>query len=383
MPNVTPEDEATHAPQDETSGLPERYKAALDDVRRTLPGQLPPEPADTLAQLAAVAAQRERPGQWDRYGQAGPVAELEARVAELLGKPAAVMFPSGVMAQQATLRVWCDRQGSRRVALPELSHLLHHELDGPQLLHDFRYERLTVGPIVPTAEHLAKVPGPLGAVLTELPLRDGGYLLPDWDELAGLSSRCRERGVPLHFDGARIWESQSHLGKPLAEIAALADSVYVSFYKGLRGLAGAAVGGPEELVAELRQWRTRQGGSLFTMFPYAVSALRGLDVELPRMGEYHARAVELAAALGQRGMRTFPETPHTNAFRLFVPAPHETVTERVVTVMEEERLFIAPPFAVSDVPGWSWTEFTVGADTMSWGVAEAAETLERVLLATG
>ena len=59
---------------------------------------------------------------------------------------------------------------------------------------------------------------------------------------------CRERGVPLHLDGARIWESAPHLGHSVAEIAALADSVYVSFYKGLGGLAGAAVAGPEDEV---------------------------------------------------------------------------------------------------------------------------------------
>ena len=68
---------------------------------------------------------------WDHYGEGGPVAELETRVANLVGKPAAAMFPSGVMAQQVMLRVWCEQRGSSRVALPDLSHLLPHELDGP------------------------------------------------------------------------------------------------------------------------------------------------------------------------------------------------------------------------------------------------------------
>ena len=83
-----------------------------------------------LAELSAFAEEHDL--DWDRYGERGAVAQLESEVAELLGKPAAVMFPSGIMAQQAALRAWCDRSGSRRVALPDLSHLVHHEQDGPR-----------------------------------------------------------------------------------------------------------------------------------------------------------------------------------------------------------------------------------------------------------
>ena len=153
-------------------------------------------------------------------------------MAELLGKPAAAMFPSGVMAQQSVLRCWTDRQGSTRVALPGLSHLLHHEQDGPALLHGLRYEHLTEAARTPTVEDLDAVKGPLGAVLVELPLRDGGYLLPTWEELVDLSRACRERGVPLHLDGARLWESAPYWGRELHEVAALADSVYVLVLQG-------------------------------------------------------------------------------------------------------------------------------------------------------
>jgi threonine aldolase len=299
-------------------------------------------------------------------------------VAELLGKPAAVMFPSGIMAQQATLRAWTDRTGSDRVALPELSHLLQHEMDGPRLLHGFRFELLTRGPKVPTAEHLAAVPGRIGAVLTELPLRDAGYLLPTWEQLVELAEACRARDVPLHLDGARLWESQPQLGHTLAEIAELADSVYVSFYKGLRGLAGAAVVCAEDVAAELRLWRTRQGGTLFSLLPYAVAALRGLRVELPRMSEYHVRAKELAAALAERGVDTVPSVPHVNAFRVVANGDADDVFARVVDVLEQERLIVTSPWVPADVPGRCWTEFTVGPATMEWTVAEVADRIAAV-----
>ena len=361
--------------------LDERRRLAMPGVARNLMGRHPVSPQDELRSLIAELDRSDDPA-WDKYGDGGAVAALESQVAELLGKPAAVMFPSGTMAQQSTLRVWSDRQGNRRIAIPALSHLLHHEQEGPRLLNGFEWALLTTGAVVPTADHLAAVPGQLGAALLELPLRDAGYLLPSWQELEAFSLACRDRGVPLHLDGARIWESAPHLGHSPAEIAALADTVYVSFYKGLRGLAGAVVAGPEDVIAEVRLWRSRHGGTLWTMLPYAVSALRGLREELPRMTEYHARAVEMAELLAAKGIRTFPARPHCNAFRIFVESPGDVITERVVTAMEREHLAVTPRWGDSeDVPGWSWTEFTVGSATMEWSADDAVDLLARVFSA--
>jgi hypothetical protein len=98
--------------------------------------------------------------------------------------------------------------------------------------------------------------------------------------------------------------------------------------------------------------------------------LRSIIAELDRS--------ELLAA---KGIRTFPQQPHCNAFRLFVEAPGDEVTERVVTVMERERLGVTPPWRDSeDIPGWSWSEFTVGSATMEWSPDRAAHVLARVLL---
>ena len=360
----------------------QRRLQATSGLERSLIGKHPVSAQDELRSLVVELDRYEAAqAMWDRYGEGGPVTELEIQVAALLGKPAAVMFPSGIMAQQSALRVLSDRQVSRRIAIPQASHLLHHEQDGPRLLNHFEWALLTTGSVVPTAEHLAALPGRLGAALLELPLRDGGYLLPGWEELEAFSIACSDRGVPLHLDGARIWESASHLGHTPAQIAALADTVYVSFYKGLRGLAGAVVAGPEDVIAEARLWRSRHGGTLFTMLPYAVAALRGIREELPRMAEYHQRALQMAELLAATGIRTFPQQPHCNAFRLLVEAPADEVSERVLHVMEHEHLGVTPPWQDSaDVPGWSWTEFTVGPATMEWTPQRAVHVLARILL---
>ena len=363
-----------------TASHADRARAAEPALTRSIPGLLPPSPAARLRELADVADALDEPGAWDRYGEHGPVAVLERRLADLLGRPAVAMFPSGVMAQQSMLRVWCDTAGSRRVAIPALSHPLEHEHDGPRLLHGFEFELLTDGPTVPQVEHLAAIHGRLGAVFLELPLRDAGYLLPSWDELVAFSQACRERGVALHLDGARIWESAPHLGHSPAEIAGLADSVYVSLYKGLGGIAGAAVVGPEEEVAQARVWRSRMGGTLFSLMPFAVAALRGLDRELPRMAEYHERAVLLAQRLSERGIRVTPQPPQTTGFRIHVEREVTDLDERRVVAMETEHVRLSPPWFASTTPGWSWTELVVGPATMGWDVDEAVDTLVRAYI---
>jgi threonine aldolase len=317
---------------------------------------------------------------WDVYAERGPVADVEAQVADLLGKPAAAFFPSGVMAQQAALRVHCDRVGSRRVAMPDLSHLLVHEEDGPRLLHGFEVEHLTRGSQVATADHLGKVPGRLGAVLVELPLRDAGCLLPTWEELVELSAACRERGVALHLDGARIWESQPWFDRPLADIAALADTTYVSFYKGLGGLAGAALLGPADVVAEARSWRRRMGGTLFRSTAEAVSALAGLRDELPRIPDTVAWAQALAAALPD-GFAVQPAVPQTNQFLLFAGGGADEVNERTLAYVEQHRVGL-PAWSATTDPGRISTEVAVSSAALSLDPAAMAEVLARVVLGT-
>jgi threonine aldolase len=332
-------------------------------------------------ELRAVADAAEELGveEWDVYAEKGAVARLESQVAELLGKPAAALFPSGIMAQQAALRVWCDRTGSKRVAIPDLSHLLKHEDDGPRRLHGFEFDYLTEGARTATAEDLRRLSPGLGAALIELPLRDGGCLLPSWDDLTALSEAARELGVPLHADGARIWESQPFWGKELAEIADLVDSMYVSFYKGLEALAGAALVGPEDVVEEARTWRRRMGGTLFHLTPYAVSALTGLKERLPRMPEYAAWARSLAAELTQRGLRVTPDPPHTNTFLIYADGDPDEIAERKLAFMEREKIEPCGGWRAAQMPGTVVTEIAAHDAALAHAPAQAAAWIAEVV----
>ncbi len=172
---------------------------------------------------------------WLRRSRRSSRARTRGR-ARLLGTGVrGVHAQCGLMAQQAALRSWVERSSTDGVAVHGLSHLVLHERDALAQLHHLRVQHLTDEPRPATVADLDDLAGPLAVVSLELPLRDAGYLLPSWEELVAFTSRARERGVPIHLDGARLWESQPFYDRPHAEIAGLFDSVYVSFYKGWVG----------------------------------------------------------------------------------------------------------------------------------------------------
>jgi threonine aldolase len=315
----------------------------------------------------------------DLYGTGGDLADVERDVASLLGKPAAVFMPSGTMAQQCALRVWADRSGRRRVAVHGLSHLVVHEENAIEELHDIRLEQLSAERGRLTVEYITTAPGPYAALCVELPLRDAGYLLPSWEELVDLCTAARDRGIGVHLDGARLWESRPFYERSLAEIADLADTVYVSFYKGLGAIAGAALAGPQDVVDTARHWQHRHGGTLYSLFPYAVAAREALD----RVGDFQAYAVrarELATALAAvPGVRVHPEPPHTNAFRLYADVDAAALTESALTHAERAREWVIGRVTPAEVPGWSMSEFTVGPATMGWTVEELAEAVTSII----
>src|SRR5437899_1604422 len=146
---------------------------------------------------------------------------------------------------------------------------------------------------------------------------------PRWRCPTGTARRTSTaRAVRWPLDGARIWGTSPYLGHELTEIAALADTVYVSFYKTLGGISGAALAGPADLIAQARAWRHRYGGMLYQQWPAALAALAGLDAVLPRIPGYvrHARTVAEALA-GVPGARVHPEPPHTHQFQGWLPHP--------------------------------------------------------------
>ena len=316
----------------------------------------------------------------DTYGE-GPAAErLEARVAALLGKEAAVWMPSGTMAQQIALRIHADRRGTRTVAFHPHCHLDVHEERGYEHLHGLHARLLGDRNRLVEPGDLDDVHEPLAAVLLELPQRDLGGRLPAWDDLVAVSERARELGAALHLDGARLWQCGPFYGRALAEIAALFDTVYVSFYKDLAAPAGCALAGPADAIAEARIWEVRHGGRMFSVHPLLVAAERGLDEVLPRMEEYVAHARALGAALAELDdVSVVPDPPQVAMLHAYVRRPLDPLREATLDLAERERVWLGSPWAPTADPAVQRTELSVSEASLAVAPAEAAALYRELL----
>jgi threonine aldolase len=343
-------------------------RALRQNARNVLTHHRGTKPSASLAEMAQSAYSKLES---DVYGEGGAVTSLEERVAKLLGKPRALFFFKGVIAQLCVLRVYADERASTSVALHPLSHIDYDEANAIEHLHNLRPLRL--GRSAPfTAQQLGEVSEKLGSVVVELPLRRAGYLLPSWEELVAISAWCRKHGVPLHFDGARLWEAAAGYGRSLVEVAALADSVYVSFYKGLGGLAGCAVAGEPDFIEKLKVWKARHGGNVFTSYPCAVKAHMGLDHYLGKFPHYVERARALAPRIAAISpLRIYPSRPDTNAFHILVPGRPEELAKVHRAFCAETSIWLFNGFTEAPLPMHSIAEVVIGDTCESWTEDEA------------
>ena len=300
----------------------------------------------------------------DVYGEGGVVAELESAVAERLGFPAAVFMPSGTMAQAAVLRVHADARGSRTVVWHPLCHLMTHEGDAYRRVHSLVGRTVGASHRLVERTDLEEVAEPVAAVLLELPQRDLGGQLPAWSDLQDQVAWAREHGAATHLDGARLWESSAGYGRSPAEIASLFDSAYVSFYKGIGALPGCCVVGSPDVVAQVREWRSRLGGTLHGLWPAAASALSLLDERRAEMPRRLAHARAIAAALAEvDGIRVVPDPPQTPMMHLLFGVDQERFVANALRLAEDEGIWVWPrPTATAD-PDVVRCELSVGRAT--------------------
>jgi threonine aldolase len=309
-----------------------------------------------------------------------PMAELERRVASLLGFEAALFFPSGTMAQQVALRIHADRRGRRTFAAHPQNHLDVWEERGYAAVHGLRHRPTGDRHELMTAADLVAIDEPLAAVVWELPQRDLGGVVPAWDQLREEVAVARAAGAAVHMDGARLWEAQTFYRLPLSEIAGLFDTVYVSLYKGLGGLRGALLAADRVTVAEAAVWRKRLGGAISDAWPVAISALIGLDTVLPRMLEFREHAIAVAAALTADGVATVaPDPPQTTMFHVHLPVPRRDAERAGAALIAEHGVQLFPRVRSAPDPGRCSFEVSVGPNAMELAPAEVAALIRELV----
>lgn len=253
----------------------------------------------TAAMRAAMAAAEVGD---DQYGEDPSTNHLQARMAELLGKEAALWLPTGTMANQVALRT-LTRPGDEVVASRE-SHAAWHEAGGAAANAGVQIHEIGQGGCF-TADELRAATKPRNfAIFPTTTLvqventhnRAGGVVVPQ-AEVLRIAAVARELGLATFLDGARLWNASAASGLALAELAAPFDLVAVAFSKGLGAPGGSLLSGSKSLIATADRHRHRMGGAMRQNGIFSAAALHALDHHRERLPEDHANARILAERL--------------------------------------------------------------------------------------
>lgn len=252
------------------------------------------------------------------------VRRLERTVADLLGKDEALFFPSGTMANQAAL--WLLGRRGTEVLLDANAHILHWEVAGAAALCGLQVRPVAAdGPVMRAAD-LTRAVRPFSVhaptaslVCVENTHNGAGGKVTPLAELADLRDAAARAGLPLHLDGARLWNASAATGTPLDAFAACATTVMVSFSKGLGAPVGAVLAGPADAMADAWATRKRFGGGMRQSGILAAGALHGIEHHRARLGEDHERAREFATAVDGAGGAQVVH-PDTNIVMVDLPA---------------------------------------------------------------
>ncbi|HTR56778.1 MAG TPA: GntG family PLP-dependent aldolase [Casimicrobiaceae bacterium] len=240
----------------------------------------------------------------DQYGEDPTANALQARVAALLGKEAALWVPSGTMANQVALRV-LTRPGDDVVVSRE-SHAVWHETGAGAANAGVQFTEIGSRGTFTAAELVAACK-PRGHViyppttLVEIENthnRAGGVIFPQ-DEVGRICTAARERGLASFLDGARLWNAAVASGRKPAELAAPFDLVAVALSKGLGAPGGSLLAGSRELVERAVRYRRMSGGAMRQVGIFAAAGLHALEHHMDRLGEDHANARLIAERLAE------------------------------------------------------------------------------------
>ena len=281
--------------------------------------------SDTVTRPTAAMweAMRAAPLGDDVLGDEPTVAELEARIAKVLGKEAAVFVPSGTMANQLAIRVACG-PGDEIVA-HEDSHIIHYETGAPAALSGamVRTVRGANGLFgaddVRAAIRTRNVHHPVSRMLVveNTQNRGGGtvWAMDRWERVAGAG---REGGLHVHVDGARLFNACVAAGYAPGAFARHADSLSVCFSKGLGCPVGSALAGTAAFIERARRFRKMFGGGMRQSGLLAAAALHALANHVERLAVDHANARALAEGIaGIPGLRPIMEPARTPTNMVF------------------------------------------------------------------
>lgn len=253
--------------------------------------------------------------------------DLQDRVAELLGFPAAVFLPSGTMCNEIALRLHA-RPGGDELLLDRTAHPVNSEAGGPAVLSGLMIRVLDGDGGVFTAAQLEAALRPPGnrymprsrVVSVEQTSNLGGGRVWPLSTVESVLEVARTHGLRAHMDGARLMNAVVASGVSASDFAGGFDTAWIDFTKGLGAPVGAALAGSHESIAEAWRWKQMMGGAMRQSGIIAAACLYSLDHHVERLADDHRNARLLADGLAQLpAVQLDPATVETNIIVFGVP----------------------------------------------------------------
>lgn len=264
--------------------------------------------------------------------------QLEANVAELLGKEAAIFVPSGTMGNQLAIRL--HTEPGDEVLCEADCHIAHYESGAPAalsgvLLRTIQGKRGSIGAdqIADHLRHGYEWEARSSLLCVENTHNRAGGTIISIDDIRAVCAEGRSHGLALHLDGARIWNATAATGISEKEYAAGFDTVSVCLSKGLGAPVGSLLAGPSEMITRARRFRKMFGGGMRQIGFLAAAGLYALDHRRERLIEDHQNARVLAEGIDTvAGLDIDPTDVDTNIVMFSSDAPATNVIARLAEV---------------------------------------------------
>lgn len=240
----------------------------------------------------------------DQFGEDPTTNALQERVAQLLGKEAALWLPTGTMANQVALRL-LTRPGDD-VVVSRQSHAVWHETGASGANAGVQFTAIGAKGAFGAEDFVAACKPRVHVVYPPTTLveienthnRAGGVIFPQI-EAVRVCAEARSREVSTYLDGARLWNAAVASGAAPADLAAPFDLVSVAFSKGLGAPGGSALAGARELIHRAVRCRRMLGGAMRQVGIFAAAALHAIEHNMERLADDHANARRMAEILAE------------------------------------------------------------------------------------
>lgn len=281
----------------------------------------------------------------DVYGDDPTVNELERLAAEMMGKEAAIFVPSGTFGNQLALFTWCPR-GSE-VILGEQCHIIQHEAGAASVIAGVQTRPIFAPDGILSVDEIeARIRGddihyPSTTLICLENAHSSGRVI-SLDSMKEVAALAKRYGLPIHLDGARLFNAAIALGVRAADIAAQVDSVMFCLSKGLCAPVGSMLAGPRDFIEKARRKRKIMGGGMRQVGILAAAGLVALKEMTGRLAEDHENARYLASRLrALPGLEVDTEALDINMvfFRLPAGADGEALTAH----LKANGVLINPP----------------------------------------